>query len=64
MGDAYDMDWQLHDRGGRARVVVLVFRLGHCNDLLYRHSTGALRPDLAAVVPNHPYFRGLVERTA
>ena len=62
VGDAYGMDWQLHDRAERARVVVLASRLGHClNDLLYRHSTGALRAHLAAVVSNHPDFRGLVE---
>ena len=62
VGEAHAMDWELHDRGERARVVVLVSRLGHClNDLLYRHSTGALRADLAAVVSNHPDFAGLVE---
>jgi formyltetrahydrofolate deformylase len=62
VGDAYGMDWQLHDRAARERVVVLVSKLGHClNDLLYRHSTGALRADLVAVVSNHPDFRGLVE---
>ena len=62
VGAAYEMDWQLHDRAARARVVVLVSQLGHClNDLLYRHSTGALRADLVAVVSNHPDFRQLVE---
>ena len=62
VGAAFGMDWQLHDRAERARVVVLVSQLGHClNDLLYRHSTGALRADLVAVVSNHPDFRGLVE---
>ena len=62
VGEHYAMDWQVHDRADRARVVVLVSRLGHClNDLLYRHSTGALRADLVAVVSNHPDFRGLVE---
>ncbi len=62
VGSAYEMDWALHDRSERARVVVLVSKLGHClNDLLYRHSTGALRAELVAVVSNHPDFRGLVE---
>ena len=62
VGASYDMDWQLRDRAGRARVVVMVSRLGHClNDLLYRHSTGALRADLVAVVSNHPDLRALVE---
>jgi len=62
VGERYAMDWQLHDRAGRTRVVVLVSQLGHClNDLLYRHSTGALRADLVAVVSNHPDFRGLVQ---
>ena len=62
IGRAYGMDWGLHDLAGRPRVVVMVSRLGHClNDLLYRHSTGALRCEIAAVVSNHEDFRPLVE---
>ena len=62
VGSAYAMDWALHDRRERGRLLVMVSQLGHClNDLLYRHSTGALHADLRAVVSNHPDFRGLVE---
>jgi len=61
VGAAYAMDWQLHDPAARPRVLVLVSQLGHClNDLLYRHSTGALPCELAGVVSNHDDFRALV----
>jgi formyltetrahydrofolate deformylase len=42
-------------------ILVLVSRIGHClNDLLYRHSTGSLHAQIAAVVSNHPDFESLV----
>ena len=42
-------------------ILVLVSRIGHClNDLLYRHSTGSLHANIAAVASNHPDFETLV----
>jgi formyltetrahydrofolate deformylase len=59
---AYDFDWQLHDLALKPRVVILVSKFGHClNDLLYRHSIGHLRMELAAVVSNHETMRRRVE---
>ncbi|MFD6419160.1 formyltetrahydrofolate deformylase [Streptomyces sp. NPDC060194] len=62
VGDAFRMDWQLHDAGRRMRVVLMVSKFGHClNDLLFRARSGALPVDIAAVVSNHPDFRELAE---
>ena len=48
------LKWQLHDAHARMRTVLLVSKLGHClNDLLFRHKTGTLPLDIAAVVSNH-----------
>ncbi|QUD89645.1 formyltetrahydrofolate deformylase [Phenylobacterium montanum] len=45
------------------RTVVMVSRLGHClNDLLFRHSIGALPIEVRAVVSNHPDFEDLARR--
>lgn len=55
MGGHYrDLQWQLHDRRQRARVLIMVSRLDHClNDLLYRQKMGDLDMTVAAVVSNH-----------
>ena len=56
----FDMTFELHDARERPRVLILVSRLGHClNDLLYRHSIGALKAEMVAVVSNHRDFEGL-----
>ena len=42
-------------------VLILVSRFDHClNDLLYRHRTGELHMEVAAVVSNHPDLEPLV----
>jgi formyltetrahydrofolate deformylase len=41
----------------RTRVLIMVSRFGHClNDLLYRHSIGALPIEIPAIVSNHRDF--------
>ncbi len=56
----YAMQWQLHDAGRRARLMVLVSRQGHClNDLLFRAHSKQLDVEIAAVVSNHADFAGL-----
>ncbi|WP_327296968.1 MULTISPECIES: formyltetrahydrofolate deformylase [unclassified Streptomyces] len=60
VGDAFDMDWQLHRADDRMRIVLMVSKFGHClNDLLFRSRTGALPVEIAAVVSNHPDFAEL-----
>jgi len=56
----YAMDWQLHDARRRARLLVLVSRIGHClNDLLFRAHSQQLAVDIAAVASNHRDFETL-----
>ena len=63
VAEAHGMDWRLDDLARPGRVLVMVSQHGHClNDLLYRHSTGALNADVRAVVSNHEVFRPLVEQ--
>ena len=60
LGDAFSMDWQIHDARRRARLLVLVSRQGHClNDLLFRAHSGQLPVDIAAVASNHENFAAL-----
>ncbi|MET9485203.1 formyltetrahydrofolate deformylase [Streptomyces sp. NPDC006638] len=61
VGDAFRMDWEIHNADQRMRIVLLVSKFGHClNDLLFRSRTGALPVDIAAVVSNHTDFAELV----
>jgi formyltetrahydrofolate deformylase len=56
------MSWQIHDAAVRMPALILVSKFGHClNDLLFRHSIGALPIDIPAVVSNHTDFQALVE---
>ncbi|HEY8456917.1 MAG TPA: formyltetrahydrofolate deformylase [Actinopolymorphaceae bacterium] len=62
VGEAFGMDWQIHDLAVRQRLLVLVSKQDHClNDLLYRCRIGAIPADVAAVVSNHPDAGRLVE---
>ncbi|QIP85955.1 formyltetrahydrofolate deformylase [Streptomyces sp. Tu 2975] len=61
VGDAFQMDWQIHLADERMRIVLMVSKFGHClNDLLFRSRTGALPVEIAAVVSNHSDFAELV----
>ncbi|MDQ1010100.1 formyltetrahydrofolate deformylase [Streptomyces sp. V4I23] len=61
VGDAFDMDWQIHQADERMRIILMVSKFGHClNDLLFRSRTGALPVEIAAVVSNHSDFAELV----
>ena len=58
----FAMDWQLHAKSTRAKVVIMVSRHDHClNDLLYRYRTGQLAIDIPAIISNHPDLRPLAE---
>jgi formyltetrahydrofolate deformylase len=51
---AFAMDFQLWDAGAPFRTLLMVSGHLHClNDLLFRHSTGALQIDIPVVVSNH-----------
>ncbi|MEV5747336.1 formyltetrahydrofolate deformylase [Actinoallomurus sp. NPDC052308] len=58
----FGLDWNLHDRAVRSRVLILVSKYGHClNDLLYRQRSGLLDVDVVAVASNHPDMRPLTQ---
>ena len=62
IGEAFGMDWTLHDCATRPRVLVLVSKQDHClNDLLYRHKIGALPGEIAAVASNHTTCKEMTE---
>jgi formyltetrahydrofolate deformylase len=59
----WGMNWAIHRCDQRPRLLVAVSKGSHClNDLLYRWQTGALPAEIAGVVSNHEYLRGLTER--
>jgi len=58
----FAMQWQLHDKARKPRVVIMVSRHGHClNDLLHRHLTKTLPVEIPAIISNHPDFKEVVE---
>ncbi len=58
----FALDWRLHDRDTRMKVLIMVSRFGHClNDLLFRVRSGQLDIEVVAVVSNHPDLRPLVQ---
>jgi len=51
----FDMRYELWDAKAPYRTLIMVSKHLHClNDLLFRHSTGALQIDIPVVVSNHP----------
>ncbi|MFW6722147.1 formyltetrahydrofolate deformylase [Streptomyces aculeolatus] len=60
VAESWAMDWQIHERGTKMRVLLMVSKFGHClNDLLFRARIGALPVEIAAVVSNHTDFEEL-----
>ncbi|MGL4768154.1 MAG: formyltetrahydrofolate deformylase [Formosimonas sp.] len=56
----FNMDWQLFDGSVKPRLMIMVSKIGHClNDLLFRHQSGNLPVEIAAIVSNHPDFAPL-----
>jgi formyltetrahydrofolate deformylase len=56
------LEFSLTDTAERPRVLIMVSKAGHClNDLLYRHRSGLLDIEVAAVVSNHPDLRPLTQ---
>ncbi len=60
LSGAFTMTWALHSSRAKQRVLLMVSKFGHClNDLLFRHSIGALQIEIAAIVSNHRDFEVL-----
>ena len=57
LGEALQMNWQLHDAAIKPRMLLMVSKIGHClNDLLFRYKSGLLHVDIPAIVSNHTDF--------
>jgi formyltetrahydrofolate deformylase len=57
LGQAFGMQWKLHDAAQPMKTVILVSKDGHClNDLLFRWKSGLLAIDVRAIVSNHREF--------
>lgn len=62
LAEQYAMDWQLHDRECKMRVLIAVSQWGHClNNLLNSWKTGSLPVEIVGVVSNHEVMRPLTE---
>ena len=65
VAEEFAMSWQIADTATKGRMLVMVSQQGHClNDLLYRHSVGLLRAEIAAIVSNHETFAPLARSHA
>lgn len=59
----FEMDWQIHEKAKRARVLVMVSKHGHClNDLLFRTETDQLHIEIPAIVSNHADMQEIAAR--
>jgi formyltetrahydrofolate deformylase len=55
IGEKFSMKWRIALSSHRPRVAIFVSKHDHCLvDLLYRHRSGELACEIAAVVSNHP----------
>ena len=58
----FKMEWELHDRATKMRVLIAVSKFGHClYDLLHRWKSGLLPVEICGVVSNHDDMRSFVE---
>jgi len=58
----FGMDFELWSASAPYRTLIMVSKHLHClNDLLFRHSTGALQIEVPVVVSNHPDAEPLVK---
>lgn len=50
----FQMNFDIHDKNDKPRVLILVSKESHClNDLLHRHSSNTLPIEIPAIVSNH-----------
>ncbi len=60
IAEKFQMTWRFADPRVKRRVLIMVSKFDHClNDLLYRHSVGALNMEIPAIVSNHMELAGL-----
>jgi formyltetrahydrofolate deformylase len=58
----FSMQWELHDRSSKPRLLICVSKFGHCLfDLLHRWRSGLLPVEIVGVMSNHDDMRSFVE---
>lgn len=63
VGTPFAMDWHLHNKAVKPRVVLLVSKLGHClNDVLFRMETNQLAIEIPAIISNHTDLEPIAKR--
>lgn len=62
IAEKFQMVWRFTNPRIKRRVLMMVSKFDHClNDLLYRHSVGALNMEIPAIVSNHLDLAGLAK---
>jgi formyltetrahydrofolate deformylase len=57
VANRFDMRFELHDSARKARVLMMVSKIGHCmNDILFRYRAGILPIEIPVMVSNHTTF--------
>ena len=60
---SFKMNWELHDKGYKPKVLLLVSKAGHClNDLLHRFENETLPIEVSGVVSNHTLLEEMAAR--
>lgn len=62
IANRYAMQWEMHDRADKPRILIAVSKWGHCMDsLLSRWKQGLLAAEMVGVISNHEDMRLLSE---
>ena len=62
IAERYAMEWEIHDKAYKPKVMIAVSQWGHClNNLLNAWKSGALPVDIVGVISNHTVLQDLVE---
>lgn len=56
----FAMEWEIHDKAKKSRVLLLVSKHGHClNDVLFRTTTNQLPIEIPAIFSNHDDMKNI-----
>lgn len=62
LAERYGMNWEIHDKSTKPKVVVAVSQWGHClSNILNAWKRGTLAVDIVAVVSNHEVMKPLCD---
>lgn len=62
IADKFKMDWKLHDKTQKPRVLIAVSKSSHClNHLLYKYENGSLPVHICGIVSNHQLLKPMAD---